>query len=217
MRFIEHILDTIAPYECVQCRREGDTLCNLCAATLPIVPSRCYGCQQPTRAFATCDNCHPTILGSVHPVTFYDGTAKDLVWKIKFERLSGGAKSIAARLATLDYDLDEVIVHVPTATSRVRQRGYDQARLIAKELATRTGLAHTTLLARHGQHRQVGKTKTERKAQSNNMFAATGNVANKRIVLVDDVITTGATLEACARTLQKAGAVEVRAVVFAAA
>lgn len=147
----------------------------------------------------------------------YEGIAKELIWKIKFERLRGGAKPIAASLAAFDYDPGEIIVHVPTATTRVRQRGYDQAVLIAKELATRTGLAHASLLGRYGQQRQVGKSKDDRESQSKAMFGVVGNAANKRIVLADDVITTGSTLEACAAVLRAAGATQVRAVVFAAA
>lgn len=217
MQIIEYILDTIAPHECVGCGQEGRSFCNTCSLALPIIVSRCYSCQHPTEAFTTCVACRrSSFLYSVHPATTYQGHAKELVWRMKFERLSAGARSIAATLARSGFDSEELIVHVPTATSRVRQRGYDQAALIAKELARQTGLMYAPLLGRHGQHRQVGQSKKERKTQLKNMFLVTGEVRNKRIVLVDDVITTGATLEACAEVLRKASAAQIRAVVFAA-
>ncbi|MGH7158296.1 MAG: ComF family protein [Candidatus Saccharimonadales bacterium] len=218
MKLIEYILSTIAPHECLGCRSEGTPLCPACCAGLsPVVP-RCYRCQRSQSGFRTCGACRrSTRLFAVQSVTTYDGLAKELVRKIKFERLRMGAEPIADLLAALRYEPDEVIAHIPTATSRVRQRGYDQAALIARGISRRTGLVHASLLARLGQQRQVGKSRKERKAQMNELFFVVGNVKNRNIILVDDVVTTGATLEACASALKIAGAKRVSAVVFAAA
>jgi ComF family protein len=218
MKIIEHILGTIAPHECLGCKAEGAALCFDCRTVLPSVVPRCYRCQQSQVEFRTCASCQfSSALYSVRPMTVYEGLAKGLIWQLKFERLRAGAETVAETLATLPYDPDEILVPVPTATSRVRQRGYDQAAVIARELARHTGLEHSRLLSRLGQQRQVGKSRQQRKSQMKELFLPTGNVTNKRIVLVDDVITTGATLEACAGILKKAGAKQVRAVVFAAA
>lgn len=121
--------------------------------------------------------------------------------------------------ARLVFDDEAVLVPVPTATSRVRQRGYDQAGLLSQELSRRTGLPSLPLLARCGQDRQVGSGRTERVRHLTGAFRvpAGKDVRGKHVILVDDVLTTGATLEAAAATLHKAGAARVDALVFAQA
>ncbi len=147
----------------------------------------------------------------------YEGVAKDLIHVLKFERSRASADVVANLLAeTLPVLGDIVITHVPTATSRIRTRGYDQAALIARRLAIQLGVEYAPLLSRLGQQRQVGKNRSERRSQMQELFIATKKPA-KHVLLVDDVITTGATLEACARILKDAGAKRVSAAVFAAA
>jgi ComF family protein len=117
------------------------------------------------------------------------------------------------------FDTDMMLVHVPTAAVRVRQRGYDQAELLTRELSRLTGLPQRYLLARSGSSRQVGASRAERVLHLSDAFRVRRPelVAGKRILLVDDVLTTGATIEAAARTLKKAGAARVDAIVFAQA
>lgn len=109
-----------------------------------------------------------------------------------------------------------VLVPVPTATGRVRQRGYDQALLLTKELSRHTGLPYRKLLTRRGQAHQVGADRTTRKQQLAGAYAAK-SAKGLRVVLIDDVMTTGATLEAAASVLQKAGASQIDALTFAQA
>jgi ComF family protein len=110
---------------------------------------------------------------------------------------------------------DCVIVHVPTTAKRTRQRGYDQAKLIAGELSRITGLPRFDCLARSGKARQVGASRAERLKQLQAAFRLKKPVAGKHIVLIDDVVTTGATLEAAAKVLHVNGASSVHAIVFA--
>jgi|SRR5688572_15057523 len=221
MPFVEHILSTIAPHTCVGCDEEGPLICQGCLALCRRVPSRCYRCQQVSTDFRTCQTCRGSSpLYSVKPFAAYEDIPKALLHKVKYERLRSGAKTIAAHMAPGLAGLaqDTLITHVPTATSRVRQRGYDQAALIARELAILLDLDHVPLLTRYGQQRQVGKDRKERREQMKKLFASTKSLQqNKNILLIDDVLTTGATLEACARVLKDAGAQRVSAAVFAAA
>ncbi|HKR82318.1 MAG TPA: phosphoribosyltransferase family protein [Candidatus Saccharimonadales bacterium] len=116
-------------------------------------------------------------------------------------------------------DTNTVLVFVPTATSRVRQRGYDQARLIARELGRLHRIPLLPALVRVGQRRQVGASGEQRRRQLQDAFRVVRKptLKGKHVVLVDDVVTSGATLEAAARVLHQAGAQRIDAAVFARA
>lgn len=110
-----------------------------------------------------------------------------------------------------------VMTFVPTATSRQRSRGYDQSELIAKTLSKQKGVNFVPTLGRLGQSRQVGSTRAKRFSQAEQMFFAlkSDKIKGAHVVIVDDIVTTGASLEAAAKILRKAGAKQVSAVVFA--
>jgi ComF family protein len=142
------------------------------------------------------------------------------VWKLKFAHARAAVDPMAALLVgRCLFDADTLFVPVPTATNRVRQRGYDQAELLCRALAAHTGLPYRLALARHGQSRQVGTSRSERLKHLENALRVTASplVHGKHIVLIDDVLTTGATLEAAARVVKRAGAKRVDAIVFAQA
>ena len=118
----------------------------------------------------------------------------------------------------LPYFADEPLVtFVPTASNRRRERGFDHAQLIAKELAKLRGWHIATLLGRQAKVRQLGAKRETRKEQLKNAFRPvnTGLIKGSHILLVDDVVTTGATVEVCVKELIKAGASQVDAAVFA--
>lgn len=112
---------------------------------------------------------------------------------------------------------DTIVVPVPTATKRVRQRGFDHAALTAKAYAAQEGLLFMPALVRIGQTRQVGASKKQRHEQLQGAFRVVSpkRIKAEHILLLDDVLTTGATLEAAARVLKQAGAKTVSAAVFA--
>lgn len=212
----------MAPHECLRCKKEGSLLCSVCANMLPGVSPRCYRCKRWEEGYQTCRRCRKhSVLFSVRPVTLYgDPFAKELVRVLKFERAKGAASSMAeAMITALKQFGDARITHVPTANSRVRERGYDQAALVAKELAARCGQIYTPLLARTGNQRQLGQDRDVRLKQMEGAFRVLrpSLVQGKRILLIDDVLTTGATCEAAARALRQAGAKRVSALVFAVA
>jgi ComF family protein len=216
----EQLLELIAPHQCLGCDTEGSLLCELCRNAVVPVLSRCYACGHPTDAYRTCCGCaQASDLSQVWVSTCYDGPAKELIHKLKFGRAKIAAKDIAAVMAYIIPSGDWLVTYVPTANSRVRQRGYDQAQCIAKQLAAMLGLVYAPLLVRQGDQRQLGQNRSSRKVQMQTAFKTTRNeiIIKQPILIIDDVITTGATIEAAAHALKLAGAQNICAAVFAAA
>lgn len=220
MPVIEQIISVFAPHSCVDCGAEGQLLCVSCAKRLQPAVARCYRCHKVSATGATCKSCRSqTKLARVQVLTAYEGVARRLVWQLKFGRARAGAVEIGRLLAPFVDGDDIVLVPVPTATSRVRQRGYDQAVLIARALSRAADSPFASLLIRRGQHRQVGMSRARRQQQLKNVLYVRRpeRVRGAHIILVDDVITTGATLEAATAALKAAGAKRVEAIVFAQA
>lgn len=223
MSFIDTITSLYAPHQCVGCGAEGAVLCASCQEKMPPATRRCYRCHAADNDSRTCKSCRRTSpLLRVRATCRYEKAAKDALWRLKF----GNARAAAADIARITAPVfDElrgrkvIVVHIPTATSRMRMRGYDQAALVARLCARQAKLRHVPLLIRLGHQRQVGLSRRERLSQLENAYRIKNNaqVRDAHIILVDDVVTTGATLEAAARTLKAAGAKKVEAVVFAQA
>jgi ComF family protein len=218
MSFIDKILSVITPYECLVCGVEGDLACPDCLNEFLIKYQECYRCRRPSSDSLTCGDCvERSALYRAAAVVYYQDLPKDLVWRLK----SAGAQAAATTMARcmlpwLAPDI-ELIIPAPTASRRVRQRGYDQSRLLARQLSKLSGIPWASGLLRSGQAHQVGADKDHRLRQLETAFTAQ-NISllqNARIVLVDDVITTGATIESAARTLRQAGAARVEALAFA--
>lgn len=220
MSFLDRLIGKIAPHNCLACGAEGYLLCAACTDRLAAVPGHCYRCEKLSPGGLTCETCRPASrLYRVQVATAYDGSAKALIWQLKLAGARAAVRIMARRMAALvKYDATTpVVIPVPTATSRVRQRGYDQAELLARELARQTRLPYLDCLARHGQAHQHGVPRQQRLTQLGSAFRVVRPkaVRGANILLVDDVITTGATLEAAAATLKAAGAARIDAVVFA--
>jgi ComF family protein len=145
----------------------------------------------------------------------YEGVARNLVAALKFRRLLPVADLMADRIQWLApaHLLSGTIVPVPAAPARLRRRGFDPAGELAAALAERLGSPLEACLARRGGKRQVGRRRSERLGQPPRIHATRG--APRSVVLVDDVLTTGATMSACAQALRAVGAARVVAVTFA--
>ena len=217
----EHIISIIAPHNCLSCGIEGALLCSGCVEQLPYPPCICYRCQKSLSLDRICDTCQgQTPLSGLYIRTTYSGLAKSLLWRLKFDRAAAAAHPVAKACGPLvAFRDDTVLTCVPTASVRIRQRGYDHAERITRRVAKHTKLPYYTLLRRTTSTRQVGADGQMRRSQLRDAFRATkpGAVSGKHVILVDDVITTGSSLEAAACVLVNAGARSVNAVVFATA
>jgi ComF family protein len=145
----------------------------------------------------------------------HEGVARNLVAALKFRRLLPVAGLMADRIHWLApaHMLSGAIVPVPPAPSRLRRRGFDPAGELAACLAEQLDAPLEQCLTRRGGRRQVGRRRAERIGQPPRIHAT--GTAPRSVVLVDDVLTTGATLTACAQALRAAGAARIVAVTFA--
>lgn len=222
MFITERLISIIAPHLCLNCGAEGSVLCNWCKfdAITPL-PPRCYNCRAITIDSRVCPKCKPNSrLQHVWVATEYEGVAKELTKLFKFDRAQGAAQVIGQAMADVMPYLDSsstLLVPIPTATSRIRQRGYDHTLLLAKAISRYKRLPFQPLLIRLGQSRQVGAKRDQRRTQLAGSFIVKNPllIRGKEIVLVDDIVTSGGTLEAAAAEMKKAGAKSVSAVVFA--
>lgn len=197
------LLASLVPPLCAACGRAcrpDAVLCSRCARRLAAL--------EPLRGGS------PHGLDAVWSSAAHEGVARDLVAALKFRRLLPVADLIADRIQWLApaTHLTGAIVPVPTARLRTALRGFDPAAEIAGALAERTKLPLSACLTRRGGSRQVGRRRAARIGHP--PFVRAKSTVPRSALLVDDVLTTGATLASCARALRQAGAVRVAAITF---
>ena len=207
MKVVTFLLDLLYPPRCAFCHdfieTSGDGLCAHCRTGLPFAQN---GGRQH----------FPFIPACVSPLN-YEGNVRESLLRYKFGGATGYAKvygrlvagTVRAELAG-EYDL---VTWVPLSRRRLRERGYDQARLLAKATAKELGLPLTPTLHKQRNTQPQSRTGDAAKRRANITGAYRmkrgADVTGKRVLLIDDVVTTGATLSECARVLGKAGAEQV--------
>jgi ComF family protein len=224
MSLFESAIGLLSPPECISCGTEGSSLCGKCSDRfIPAFGERCWRCNALSPGGRTCQSCrHTGSPGYVWIATDHDGLARDLVNYYKFGHNRVSSESIARIMAQTfrryNPNFSEyLIMPIPTATSRIRQRGFGHSELLARKISRELGLKQANLLRRLDQTRQLGSTRENRLKQLNSSFAvkSPGLAAGRKILLIDDVVTTGGTIIAATQVLRAAGAAQIDALLFA--
>jgi ComF family protein len=227
---LKSIQDWLFPGICLLCtaRTSRDhEFCPDCSAALPHWSQGCPQCAAPIAAGAAvrpCGACqqHPPVYSHTFAAFLYAPPIDRLIHGLKYHRRLEVARVLGGFLAdrvereNVDVDL---IMPVPLHTARLRQRGFNQALELARPVAKRLGvpLNYSLLERTRATMPQVGLPAKERRRNVRGAFAASNLVAGLRVALVDDVMTTGHTVNAAATCLRKAGTRQVQVWVIARA
>lgn len=208
-----NILDVVFPKVCVGCAREGQYICENCRKKLIVPEPMCPMC------------CKPSLNGWTHPRCKrvdgmeglwvglpYRGLVQDCLKKVKYRR----AWEIIEYLYRLCEfpEMEGAITSIPMWREKERERGFNQAEIVAQLLAKNYEIPHRVMLERIRETKPMfGLKKEERRENVEGAFKLmtqyTSVPIQQRVILVDDVWTTGATMRECARVLKKWGAGEV--------
>ncbi len=230
----QRLLDLLFPPRCVHCRASGALLCADCRGQIHEPPApRCARCDRSLGAIAglRCPQCAALFRDAGSPAvqrivvaSDYEGPAGSAIRALKFRRQRRLAPSLAELLieaAQRAGVTPEILIPMPLHASRLRERGYNQAALLARPLARalRVPLRDDLLIRARATQPQTSLNRHERHANVAGAFAltalATTLLAGRRIALVDDVTTTGATLDAAADALLAAHPAAIYAFVVA--
>jgi competence protein ComFC len=221
-------LDLLFPRWCLGCGREGGFICGACLRSLKkITPPVCPRCGRPQSAGTVQDGC-PGCAGwrgdidSIRAPFLFEGVIRTAVHEFKYRNL----RALAPLLSGLIYDYfsanpipGDVLVPVPVHRKKLRERGYNQSALLARGLGQRSGLPvveNCLVRLRYTPPQARSSGIDERLSNVSGAFTCRdGRLQGKRVILIDDVSTSGATLNTCAGVLKTAGANAVRGLVLA--
>jgi ComF family protein len=215
------LINFFFPSRCPSCCQETDTIAcaPFCADCWEGIESysgpSCAICSTPFASAhaTTCASCRTEPPFFTHAETFglYEGVLAMAINRLKFHGIRRLARPLGQLLASCAAPPADVVVCVPLSLRSLRERGFNQAHHLAKCVSETTGipLVADGLVKDRDTHPQIGLSARQRRTNLKGAFTAVKHFAGLRVVLVDDVMTTGATLNECARVLVKAGAQEV--------
>ncbi len=217
------LLDLVLPEYCVVCKREGRYLCADCELDLPpLQRPYCVLCASP-QVPQLCESCRriAPAFDSVRAPYEFHGSARNIIHDLKYRNVRISvpyiARLLAAYLERNPYPVDSYCP-VPLHPRRERSRGFNQSELIAHELSRLTGTPVDLAVLRRIRNTppQVHmETPGARQRNIVDAFECSIDVAGRRYMLIDDVVTTGSTMSACADALKDAGAANVWGIAFA--
>ena len=219
-------VDLLFPKRCVGCDIEGAFLCEECGDDLPLLePPYCFICSQPGDLMVRlCRRCweRPLQIDGIRSAYCFEGAIRNAVHSLKYRNLRAMAPVLAGLLA--DFVVSQgieadLLVPAPLHPRRERSRGYNQSLLLARETGALLNVETSNDALRRVQNtpsQASVSSEDERRANVVNAFQASpGLVDGKRVIILDDVCTTGATLEACSLALKAAGAVSAQGLTLA--
>ncbi|MFC1949423.1 ComF family protein [Chloroflexota bacterium] len=212
-------LDLLFPQWCVGCGKEGDLICSSCLSSLPrVMPPLCPRCGRPQPSGVLCPSCvgwRAEIDGIRSPFRF-KGVVRLAIYQLKYRNLRTIAPLLSHMLCdylTQNSMPGEVLVPVPLHRKRLRERGYNQSGLLARGLSKFLNLpvvADCLIRQRHASPQARTKTVGDRQSNVADAFTCRDErLRSKQVILIDDVATSGATLDACAAALKESGATSV--------
>jgi ComF family protein len=216
MKFnIRYFLDRLVnPGACLLCGLPAGTRQNLCIhcwRSLPRVPHPCRLCGLPSPGGdPVCPRClhRPPPWQRMRAPLVFSGETRRLLLQMKFEERLSIANTLASRLwPLLAESAVEAMIPVPLHPRRLLERGFNQSLLIARHLGWRLDLPvdHRSLIRHQPTRAQTGLSRNQRRKNLRRAFAYRPHKPWRRIALIDDVITTGSTMEACCSALKQGG------------
>ena len=231
----ESIVDFLLPRICCGCgvrvMQQQWLVCEKCLDAIPPLPQPiCPVCGCPDAELKANGRCTDCPMGKIwfqqaRGYAVYNGTARTLVEKLKYGKRLEYARLMALRMAHMISDQQksqfDIITSVPLHSTRQRDRGFNQASHLANEISTLTGIPfHPSILQRDKP--TPSQTRLKKRQRRDNIAGAfslrkKADISGKTILLIDDVYTTGSTLNECSRVLMQAGAHSVHCLAFARA
>lgn len=217
------MIDLFYPPRCAGCGRMGQFFCDACRERTETPPwPACRRCGQPGVSDALCPTCFstPSHLDRIVAAALFTHPLRDAIHDLKYANVRSLADPLAALLIAAWPRVGasaDLIVPVPLHRKRQAERGYNQSALLAHALGQAVGVQvnDKVLVRSRATRQQVGLGRAERALNVAGAFTCQGEIQGQRIALLDDVCTTGSTLEACAEALRDAGASSVWAFTLA--
>ncbi len=214
-------LDLVFPINCLVCGRDGVYLCEKCLTTLARLPNQfCVVCQSPSPFGKTHPECRTknTVDGAISALPYKDPRVSKIIETFKYNFVSDLAPILSRLMVEAiqaqglaSYFFDFELVPIPLHQRRLNWRGFNQAELLAQELSMQLSIKLESNLVIRSKFTQpqVKLKAEERRKNIDNAFTLTGDAANKKILLVDDVVTSGSTANELAKLFKRAHAAEI--------
>lgn len=223
MNLKKEIIQILFPTKCVLCKKEGSLICNPCIQKLPDQKTQCFVCKNESLFGKTCQSCqHKTAIDYFISCTKYHSPIKKILHAYKYKYLEDLqyplTKIILKKIKQLPIAKNSSITTIPLHRIDENKRGFNQSELIARNIASikNTPFKNTLKKKKHTK-KQASLKKTKRMHNLSNtfVFPMHMHIKNESCIIIDDVKTTGSTIETAARILKENGAKKIIAITIA--